>query len=236
MELVYDHLTRQMDIIPVEVLGTPINIIGAGALGSFTALQLAKMGFANIKVWDHDEVSVENMSNQFFRHRDIGTSKVVALHQIVNDFANIELTIFPRKWTEADAMSMQGIVLSLVDDMQVRKEIFTATRDKGFRTTHLVDARMGAEVAAMYTINPRDSKDQDMYEKTLYSNEEAVQERCTAKSTMYTVNILTGLVARSVKNIACKQPYTRTLQWDLSLAHSNPAAGNLLAYSGGLCI
>ena len=60
------HLTRQLDVIPVEILDEPINIIGAGAVGSFTALTLAKMGFAQIAVWDDDVVSEENLNAQFF--------------------------------------------------------------------------------------------------------------------------------------------------------------------------
>ena len=39
MELKHDHLTRQLDIIPLETLGQQVTIIGCGAIGSFLGLQ-----------------------------------------------------------------------------------------------------------------------------------------------------------------------------------------------------
>ena len=30
------HLTRQLDLVPLHILDTPITVIGAGAIGSWT--------------------------------------------------------------------------------------------------------------------------------------------------------------------------------------------------------
>jgi tRNA A37 threonylcarbamoyladenosine dehydratase len=72
------YLTRQSDLIPEAILSTPITVVGAGAIGSFTVLTLAKMGFNNITVFDDDEIDFVNINNQFYRISDIGKKKVDA--------------------------------------------------------------------------------------------------------------------------------------------------------------
>lgn len=212
MELIKAHLTRQWDLIPEESLKTPVTIIGAGAIGSWVALQLAKMGVEDITVWDPDTVSVENMSCQMYGFPHIGMSKVEALVHIVRGLTNVHIEDIPDKWKASPTLT-KGIVVLAVDCMQARREIFDEICDSHFQVTHVIDARMGAEHAALYVMNPNDAKDRDAYEKTLYSNTEAVQERCTAKATIYTANLLSGLVVKAIKDLLTKQPYPRTLQY-----------------------
>jgi len=80
----------------------------------------------------------------------------------------------------------------------------------------VIDPRMGAETALMYAYNPLSPAECDEYSKTLYSDENAIQERCTAKATMYTACMLSGLVAKTVKNIVCKEQSSRNLMWDIN--------------------
>lgn len=214
IKLTHEHLTRQMDLIPVSNLGVGIKIVGAGAIGSFAALQLAKMGFTNLEVWDHDTVSVENMSCQFYRFKDIGKPKVVALKELIHDFTNEEIVVHHEKW--APALGQSGILIVAVDCMDARRSIWDQIKSTQFGITHVIDPRMGAEDALMYTMIPWEEKDNKAYLKTLYSNEDAVQERCTAKATIYTANFVSALVAKAVKNIACEQPYPRVTQWSIS--------------------
>jgi len=213
IELTNQHLTRQLDLIPVETLGLPIKIIGAGAIGSFAALQLAKMGFTNLEVWDHDTVSIENMSCQFYRFRDIGKFKVEALRDIIKDFTEVDIKVHSKKW-EPDS-SHSGVVVSAVDCMETRKNIWEQIQDNCFNVNYVIDPRMGAEDALMYTMSPWKEKDKKAYVATLYSNESAVQERCTAKSTIYTANFMSALVAKAIKNIACGQSYPRVTLWSI---------------------
>lgn len=209
----HPHLTRQLDIIPLDTLDQQISIVGAGAIGSFAALALVKMGFENIQVFDDDSVEVENMNCQFFRHKDIGKKKVVALRELIEDFTGVEIDIFPERY-QGEA-PLPGIVISAVDSMAVRKMIWEAHKLKAVATPLLIDPRMSAETALCYAMRPMIQKDITAYEKTLYSDEKALFERCTAKSTMYTVLQLSGHVAKIVKDIACGQPYSRIMQWSL---------------------
>ncbi|NVM46732.1 MAG: ThiF family adenylyltransferase [Candidatus Lokiarchaeota archaeon] len=207
------HLTRQLDLIPLAILDTPINLIGAGAIGSFTALALAKMGFTNITAIDFDTIDVENMNCQFYRFKDIGKPKVQALQELIEDFTGIEINAVNDMWNGA---ILEGITICAVDNMKVRKEIFETHGRKAFNTKAIIDPRMGAETALMFSYSPISPSELEDYKTTLYSDENAIQERCTAKSTMYTACMLSGLVAKTVKNILCDEESSKNLMWDIN--------------------
>jgi molybdopterin/thiamine biosynthesis adenylyltransferase len=205
-----EYLTRQLDIIPLSALDKKINVIGVGAIGSFTVLSLAKMGFSDITVFDDDTISPENMNCQFFRTKDIGKQKVYALYDLVKDFTEVEITCVPRRWA---GEKLQGIVITSVDNMDVRRQVWEA--HQGSYAEWVVDPRMSAEYALLYVMSPSDAKDRVTYEKVLYSDKDSVQERCTAKSTMYTVGMIAGLTAKAVKSLVTDGNYPRIAEWDI---------------------
>lgn len=208
MELKAEHLTRQIDLIPLKVLGEKITIIGAGAIGSFTALGLAKMGFGNLTVMDFDKVDTVNMNSQFYRFQDIGKPKVQALFDIIKDFANIQITAVNDAYTGA---TLNGIVISAVDSMATRKTLWENSK----AAKMFIDARMGAEFAALYTMSPNKKQDIIGYENTLYTDEEAVETPCTQKATIYTVQLIAGQVCKIIKDIVLDSPYVRVAQWNI---------------------
>lgn len=208
------HLTRQFDLIPLDVLGTTITIVGAGAVGGWTALSLVKMGFSNITVWDDDVIEIENMNSQLYRHKDIGKKKVDALKDIINDFCDIEITVKDTLYPLTNHLNTSNLFLSCVDSMDSRKVIWDTQKKNGF-CKHYIDPRMGAETALLYVMNPNDDKDIDSYEKSLYSDSGAVQEKCTAKSTQYCALALSGLICAQVKNLVTNNKYSRITHWDI---------------------
>lgn len=213
----HPHLTRQLDIIPLEVLGLRLTIIGAGAVGSFTTLALAKMGFKDISVWDDDEVTVENMNCQFYRHSDIGKLKANALGDLVQDFTGMAIATCPLRYgPERDPLP--GVVVSAVDSMDARRMIWGRHAKQSPATKLVIDPRMGAESALCYAMRPMVAKDCATYEKTLYTDNAAVAEPCTAKATMYTACMLAGFVAKVVKDYAVTRGdrYPRIAQWSIT--------------------
>lgn len=208
------HLTRQFDIIPMATLKKPVHIIGAGAIGSFTALMLAKMGMEDISVYDNDDVSIENMNNQFYRFSDIGKPKVVALAQLVHDFTQVKIKPFNQLWTKDVPVGLRGIVISAADSMDVRRELFEYCATD-FRIEWFLDSRMGSESALMYVMSPQNTDDRLSYSKTLYSNEDAEQERCTAKSTIYCATMLSGHLVKAIKDLITGNKYPRVTMWSI---------------------
>lgn len=208
------HLTRQLELIPLEVLSTPVTVIGAGAVGSMTVLALAKMGFNDITVFDDDTIEVENMNCQFYRHTDIGRPKVEALADIVQDFANERIVAVSAR--NDGRVRHAGVVVFAVDSMAARKQLWESYAQQALGTQLIVDPRMGAEAALCYAMRPMNTADCATYAKTLYSDDEAVFERCTAKATMYTAMLLSGYVAKVVKDFLVTRRYPRITQWNIA--------------------
>lgn len=215
-----EHLTRQISLIPMETLDVPVTIIGAGAIGSFAALSLAKMGVTNITVYDFDEVSIENMNNQFYRMKDIGTLKVLALRSLVAEFTGVQIIPKIRAFEPEDMAGLSGIVISAVDSMSARRMIFEATHDKFNNVKYIIDPRMSAEFFTQYCINPHVLKDRMTYEKNLFSDEDAIPTPCTAKSTIYTATLAAGIVVKTIKNIILNEAYPRQTHWDIKLVEN----------------
>jgi hypothetical protein len=209
----HDHLLRQLDLIPIKCLDEKITIIGAGAIGSFTALSLVKMGFTNLTVFDDDKIDVENLNCQFFRHSDIGKPKVVALQELIHDFTGNTIEIVNDRW---NGTILDGIIIAAVDSMEVRKSLFDTHYKKGFNTKLIIDPRMGAETSILASYSPLKIEEGEKYSKTLYSDSEAIQERCTAKSTMYCVLGLSGMVCSLVKAVVTGNDYPRWKVYDIA--------------------
>lgn len=202
---------RQLNIVDVEKLKTPITIIGAGAIGSFTALTLAKMGCSNITSYDMDSIEEHNLPNQFFRNKDEGQPKVKALAEILSDFTDVKLEIKEEKY---EKQKLKGIIISTVDNMKTRKDIFDNCKyDPNIKL--FVDGRMGAEVMRIYTIKTHDVDDIKLYQKNLYSDEEAETERCSEKAIIYNVLVESGLIANQVKKFVMGQEYKKEIIFDV---------------------
>jgi len=177
------------------------------------ALALAKMGFENIMVYDDDTVETENMNSQFFRFSDIGKLKVEALQDLIKDFTGVVIDYYPLKYEGKEKLN--GIIISAVDSMEARQMIWDAHKSFSTGTKLIIDPRMAAETALIYSMNPMDSKDIKAYEKTLYSDNDSMQERCTAKSIMFTVLLIAGQVSKIIKDFVCDKNYARITQWSI---------------------
>jgi molybdopterin/thiamine biosynthesis adenylyltransferase len=202
---------RQRDLVPEHILDTPITIVGAGAIGSWTALCLAKMGFSFLEVFDDDMVDEVNLSSQMFSPSQIEQPKVFALKDIVKAFTGVEIKAVQKRF-DLDSRGEGAVVISAVDSMVSRRAIYRSVISS--YSKFLIDPRMGAESALLYVCKPHDPSDRERYEKTFYSDQDAVQERCTAKATIYTANMLSGLVCKTVRDVLVG-PYKWHSLWSI---------------------
>lgn len=207
-------LTRQMDILPPDCTNLDIAVIGAGAIGSQVTLCLAKMGFQYITVYDFDMVDDENMNCQWYGPSDIGSNKTSALVKNVEDLTGVKINEESRAVNKD--LPIEGspdIIICAVDSMKVRNEIYNMY--KKTLVKWWIDPRMGAEEGLVYTVDLSSDKEKERYEKTLYTDDESVQEACTAKATMYCAMILSGQVSKKVKDIAVKDDINHTLMMSI---------------------
>ena len=192
---------RQEELVDQEKLaGLRVTIIGCGAVGSFTALSLCKMGVRQLTLIDPDTVSTENLPNQFFREENLGKKKVAACTEMLGQFdSEIQVNTLARPFIKQKLES--DIVISSVDSMDVRKRIWNSIVSHR-KVKLLIDPRMAAHVIQVYTASPGDPSSLKAYEATLVSEGEALQDRCTARSIIYSVLPLAGLICRQVATFA----------------------------------
>ena len=190
-----DRNIRQRDIVPPDKLAKiVVLIVGVGAVGRQLALQLVTMGVSNLYLVDPQDVDVENLGAQGFREKDLGRKKVDAVAEAMVEINSTILVCthavrFQREHIPDLDEDGKIVVCSCVDDMNVRRTIWRAAK-----LSHLfMDSRMGAEVARVITV--ADSKGEQYYPKTLFSQSEMYQEPCTAKTTIYCASIQAGMMA-----------------------------------------
>lgn len=204
-------LARQMDLVPLKILPTPVTVIGAGAVGSFATLCLAKMGLDNITVFDDDTVSDVNIGNQFYPLSAVGSAKVSVLASLIEAFSGTVIKTKEKRFAPTEPTGR--VVIAAVDSMESRKEIWKAIRGRP-GTTWLVDPRMGGEHASVRVVRSALPSDWDRYEKTLWDDSETAPEPCTSKATAFTAAMLGGLVAQTVRDCLLEKN-KREITWSI---------------------
>ena len=205
---------RQLDIIPLERLQkAKVTVIGCGAVGSFTAFTLAKMGVEHITIYDDDTVTEHNLPNQLFRIKDVGRQKVTALKEITQEFHGIGVKTRGKYIDQP----LGGIVVVTVDSMDARISIWERVKYNP-NIDLFVDSRMGAEVGRIITIHPTDPSGVNAYEQTLHSSREALQARCTEKTIIYTVLGIASSICGKVKKHLAGQTFHKSITLDFRQA------------------
>lgn len=155
--------TRHQQIFdPDDKGGVRIDVIGAGATGSWLVLQLAKLGCRNIHVWDKDTVEEHNLPNQSYGLKHVGKSKVKALASVVKAQSGVKITTHEEWFTGEEDTG--EIVFLLTDTMESRRKIWKNLQDN-IRWRLLVETRMGSALGQVYCMEPHD--DPELYEQTL---------------------------------------------------------------------
>ena len=192
------NFTRQYRIFNPEKTNLNITIIGAGSTGSFTALNLAKMGIKNIRVIDFDIVENHNIPNQFYRLQDINKPKVEALREIIKDFTGTDIKIENLEIKEDYDfdINLNSIIIMCVDEMDVRKLIWEKVRDWPIK---LIDTRFGGEGYSIHVVDLNNDDEKIKFEESL--DGEIKETSCGEKSIIYTILSLASEVCNIVKKI-----------------------------------
>lgn len=203
-------LTRQADLVRADIFPVPITVIGAGGIGSFVVLALAKMGFADITVYDDDSVEEHNIPNQFYPIGLIGELKVDALAHVVEQFTGTVINRQIGKWDKSIEFK-EGVVISAVDTMKVRSELY-----KALMTTRnvFIDGRMGGHQLEVRTCVMGDKEDMKQYKKTLWKDSETSVLPCTQKAVMYNVLMIASLIANQCRLVLEHKKYNREMIYD----------------------
>ncbi len=172
---------RHSEIIDPSKVTVPIHLVGCGAVGSWTALQLVKLGIRTVNVWDGDKVAEHNIPNQAFMPNTINKFKTIAIKKIA-DAIEVPIQIHTIYIDETD-FPQEGIIISAVDSMEVRQLIFNKIRYK-ILYKYFIDIRMGAKMGRVFFINPMHPNDIKYYEQNIYADDEALISECGIAQTL----------------------------------------------------
>lgn len=187
---------------PSEHEHDSVTFIGVGGIGSFAAYGAAKLGIPNITLIDPDEVEIHNVPNQMYTGDNVGTSKAVATAYNLCDQNDVD----PDRITQIEAtlpdpaITLSGVVVSGLDTMEARSEIWANHIKFNPRVPLYLDARLGGQIINLYAVRPGDYQDVEHYEKTLYSDDEAEDTSCTERG-LIDVGLQVGsMITRSLRH------------------------------------
>ena len=207
---------RQLELlVPSDLEGLDVDLVGAGSLGGAILLCLGKMGFGirnRITVTDFDRCKEHNLPTQWFRLADVTMRrpKVEALAEVATWIFDREIEPVDAHFTGAEDRRLGPIVIVAVDSLEERRRIWEqlSTRDD---VRFLVDARAGAEVVEIRALDlERDSREE--YERSLEG--EPFVERCTRQAISYTMIGAAAFVGSVVRAWVRRDEYPRSFVFD----------------------
>lgn len=192
-----------------------IIVIGAGGIGSWAALALAKLGVHQLRVYDADRVEIHNIGTTPYQRSGIGVRKVDHLSTVLAG-----LDILPRKFepigrrVTLKTILPKGtdIVISAVDSLLVRKVIWDLVTTQ--QIPLLIDGRIGGESFRVYTIQPSDQEDRERYESTFVPQEQLQMIPCFAQQIIDVGLIMASLITRAVRQWVVYGMYTPEIVWE----------------------
>ncbi len=181
---------RSTDILqPME--GLKLTVVGAGGIGSNLVFLLAKLGFPNIRVYDDDIVSEENIGPQLFRLQDLGKPKVQAIAEIVKEFLGVDIEAIQERKEQITKEADTSVLLLGVDNMESRKKLVEKSS-----FDFCIDGRMGGETFNIFSFY---AHEKERYLATVFPDSEAVFVPCTARAVGYNTFGIAAMMANVVK-------------------------------------
>lgn len=180
---------RQRDLVPEEAIANAaVTVIGVGAVGRQLALQLAAVGVRQLQLIDFDHVDWPNVSAQGFATSDVGRAKVDAVASAIFDH-DPQIGVETIEDRFRPHMPTHEHIFCAVDSIAARDAIWRAV---GHRCRCWIDARLLGEVIRI--LSAADPPSRSYYPTTLFTSEQAITGRCTARSTIYSASIAAGLM------------------------------------------
>jgi hypothetical protein len=186
-------------IVPERTRNFRVLIAGAGMVGSWTALALARM-VGKVDIWDFDAVSEFNVGVQAYTQADIGRNKIDALQ---SKCFGLPLTGHAGRFDPYDVKEYPpaDIVISAVDSMAGRSEV--AMFAKAIAAPFFIDTRVFGEIACIHPVALADIPN---YLEYLPAGDELVSAPCGAKGTAFAGMYVAARVCAIVNSIGRSLP------------------------------
>lgn len=97
----YFHSTSDVLEAMVRIKSSTVMIVGLGAVGSYMALYLSKIGVGSFVLIDADDVEISNLHRQAFLESDLGHQKAEQLRRRIKDInRNADIKVISKRLSE----------------------------------------------------------------------------------------------------------------------------------------
>lgn len=179
---------RHVDIFdPAKFEHVSIVVVGAGTIGSWVTLGLAKMGIRNITVYDYDRVEEHNVGTQLFGVKHIGKYKTKALREIVSALTDVEIQTHEEA---VETLPECTLAILAVDSLEARRQLLESSM------LPVIDGRMGGQGYEVHFSGAGSG---------ITVPTEASEDVCTAKGISYvSMGIAAEIVAMAKKFLSAE--------------------------------
>ena len=193
-----DRIIRFKDADWFELFQKKTVVIGgAGGIGSWLSLFLARANPYNIVIYDRDVVDISNLGGQFFANSQAGKYKVESVKEAILGFTNLtnHKIMCNHEYKLGDFYrfnpSRIGAVFAGFDNMKSRSDLFedwrecTEPSDEEYPPI-FIDGRMLAEGYQIFAIPSHDKNAIDLYrDRFLKDDNEIADLPCTLRATSH---------------------------------------------------
>lgn len=162
-------------------------IVGAGGIGSWTALLLSRVfEETNITVMDFDIVDGYNMGGQLYSQNQIDSFKTGALAKTINMNYGGYIATSNSRVEDFQLLATHHTIIVAVDNMKARKHIYESVKriyDNSDFLINIIDGRLLAESYQIFTVNTPERLRE--YKLTLFDDSEVPDLACSAKATSH---------------------------------------------------
>jgi molybdopterin/thiamine biosynthesis adenylyltransferase len=124
-----------------------------------------------------------------------------------------DIETFAEKWTSDFDLEPYDIIISAVDNITARTELYNKLKDT---KKIFIDGRMAGNAIEIYTVNCDNKEDQDKYAETLFTEEETIPVPCSERAVVYNVFVIAGLMGDLIGKIANEQELPKEIIVDLN--------------------
>lgn len=183
-----------------------IVIGGAGGIGSWVALFLARIGHS-LLLYDNDVIEEVNLAGQFYNKSQINLNKAVATKENILKFAPTFIQTF-QEYTEETGL-ISDIMFSCFDSIKARKIMFNAWKTNPDRIA-FIDGRMLAEDGQVFCVTPETETEYE--EKHLFEDSEVQDAPCSFKATSHCGALIASLMVNNLNSILTNLAYEEEIR------------------------
>jgi molybdopterin/thiamine biosynthesis adenylyltransferase len=189
-----------------EIRKAKIILAGLGGIGSWTALQLARLGVDLMCIYDDDVVEAANMSGQFYGYDDIGRTKTSAVESLISKYSGTPVYAMNERFTNTTEAG--DIMICGFDNMSARRTFFNSWRahirtksTEDRKKCLFIDGRLSIDTLQVFCITGNDTYNIGMYaNKHLFSDAEAEETVCSMKQTTFLACMIGSVITNLFTN------------------------------------